>query len=181
MKIVYIDRDGVINKFPGRYLYVTSLDGFEILPGVAVAIRKLKEAGYKTVVVSNQQGVSKGVYSQNVLDEITEKMKLELGKEGVLPDDIRYCVHLVEEDCDCRKPKTGNLSEIRGIDSEELSEAYFVGDAKSDIRTAKNAGIKGILVLSGRTTAEEIDTWDDIKPDFVVNDLLEAVEKVILK
>ncbi|MBN1794137.1 MAG: HAD family hydrolase [Candidatus Omnitrophica bacterium] len=180
MKIVYLDRDGVINKFPGYGDYVKSWEEFEFLPRVPEALKKLKEAGFTVVVISNQSGVGRGIYSQGALDEITGRMKSALAKEGAVIDDVRYCIHASDEQCACRKPNTGLFAELRSLGKDVLDRLYFIGDARSDIETAKNAGIKSILVLSGRSTILDAEGWET-KPDWIAYDLLDAVQTVILK
>ena len=180
MKIVYLDRDGVINKFPGYGNYVKNWQEFEFLPYVPEALKKLKEAGFTVVIVSNQAGVGRGIYSQETLDEITENMNDMLKKDGIILDAVRYCVHAPDAQCACRKPNTGHLPELESLEQDVLDHLYFVGDARTDMETAKNAGIKSIMVLSGRSTITDAEEWE-VKPDYIAHDLLDAVETIILK
>ena len=182
-KVVFLDRDGVINKYPGHFQYVTSWDEFSFLPNVKAALRRLHKEGYKIFVVSNQAGVSKGVYSQKSLDTITENMLEELNKEGAALDGVYYCTHRPEDNCPCRKPKTGLIERAFSQLQSETKDrgrglAYFVGDSILDMQTGKAAGLKTILVFSGRETPENKDSWSII-PDFTARDLSEAVDIIL--
>ncbi|HOU36465.1 MAG TPA: HAD-IIIA family hydrolase, partial [Candidatus Omnitrophota bacterium] len=104
-QVVFLDRDGVINEYPGRYKYVTSAQGFRLLPGVREALARLVSAGFRLFIVSNQAGVAKGLYTRDALDEINALMLRQLGPE-VRFENIFYCTHLPEAQCGCRKPGT---------------------------------------------------------------------------
>ena len=107
MNVVFLDRDGVINKYPGDTKYVNSWQEFYFLPGVKQALRKLTESGYRIFILSNQAGVAKGMYSQQGLDEITANMLREVNEAGGSICGVYYCVHRDEDNCSCRKPKIG--------------------------------------------------------------------------
>ncbi len=182
MKIIFLDRDGVINKDPGNRDYVKSWDEFYFLPRAIEALKKLTDKGYEIVVISNQAGVNKGLYSQRDLDEITKNMLKRIEKEGAKIKAIYYCIHQDEDNCDCRKPKIGlfkkALNELGISHCEITNPAYFIGDGLADIEAGKSAGYKTILLLCGKSNAEDIENWQ-IKPDYVVRDLWEAVNLVI--
>ncbi|MDD5044293.1 MAG: HAD family hydrolase [Candidatus Omnitrophica bacterium] len=183
MKAVFLDRDGVINKYPGDFQYVTSWKQFQFLPGVKEAIKKLTQAGFKIFVISNQAGVSKGLYSEEGLNTITRNMLAEIKKEGGSINEVFYCTHLEENNCACRKPKTGLIDlAIKKLNKENLSmdfsHSFFVGDTIRDIRTGKSAGLKTILVFSGKEKAENKENWQ-ISPDFVASDLKSATEIIL--
>lgn len=183
MKAVFLDRDGVINEYPGDFQYVTSWGDFRFLPGVKPALKCLNDAGFQLFIISNQAGVSKGVYAQEELDLITKNMLSDLKVEGVHIREVYYCIHRQEENCSCRKPKTGmiekaiekNKKEGLGID---LDESYFIGDTIRDIETGKAAGLKTILLFSGKEKEANKDSWQP-KPDFIAIGLKEAVEIII--
>jgi len=150
MKAVFLDRDGVINKYPGDKLYVTSLKKFRFLPGVKKAIALLTNAGFEVFVVSNQAGVGRGIYSQRTLDAITAKMLFDIEKAGGKVTKVYYCTHRKDAGCSCRKPKPGMLQKAAREFKFSLRKTYFIGDTVRDIFAAKNAGSKPILVLSGK-------------------------------
>jgi D-glycero-D-manno-heptose 1,7-bisphosphate phosphatase len=175
MKVVFLDRDGVINKYPGDRLYVTSLKKFRFLPRVKQAVALLTGAGYKIFVASNQAGVGRGIYAQTTLDRITLKMLERIQKQGGKIDKVYYCTHRKEAACFCRKPKPGLLRAAAKEFKFNLKNAYFIGDTVRDIFTAKNAGCRSILVLSGKEKLANRKNWQ-VKPDFVFFDLLAAAK-----
>lgn len=177
MKIIFLDRDGVINRDPGFGGYVISWQEFEFLPGSLEALKKLNQARYEVIVISNQAGVAKGLYTLKDLDVMTKNMLKEVEKAGGKIRSVNYCIHQDEDDCNCRKPKTGLLVQaVKGLNI-DFAGTFFVGDNRRDVLAAKAVGAKSIFVLSGNTELEELD----VQPDFVAKDLLEAVEKVVLR
>lgn len=178
MKTVFLDRDGVINKYPGDRLYVTSLRKFRFLPRAKKAIALLSKAGYKIFVASNQAGVGKGTYTQRTLDVITAKMLEGIEQAGGKITKVYYCTHRKEAGCRCRKPKPGLLKKAAREFKVDLKEAYFVGDTLRDVLTAQAAGCKSILVLTGKEKLANQKNWE-VKPDFVFKDLLEAVKFLV--
>ena len=183
MKVIFLDRDGVINKYPGDFEYVKFWREFHFLPKVKLALKKLNEARFKIFVVSNQAGVSKNIYSQENLDFITKNMLKELKDEGIEISEVYYCTHRQEDNCSCRKPNTGLIEEALNKLKKEghkvkLEKSYFVGDTIRDIETGKKAGLKTILVFSGKEKPENKDAWQ-FSPDFTASDLYEAVQEII--
>jgi D-glycero-D-manno-heptose 1,7-bisphosphate phosphatase len=180
----FIDRDGTINVDVG---YLASPDGLEIYPGAAPAIRLINDAGLKAVVVTNQSGIARGLYTEQILDSIHDRLRLDLAKDGARIDAIYYCPHHANLgqppyrlNCDCRKPRPGLLfraAQEHGID---LSRSYVIGDKASDINLAKNVGAGSALVLTGygRRTLDNPQFLTS-KPDLVAADLLEAVERIL--
>jgi len=180
-KLVFLDRDGVINKDPGGWVpssYVTNVDEFIFLPGSVEAIKKLCNSGYEIIVVSNQAGLSKGHYTKKTLDKITAKMIGELKKYGGTLKKVYYCIHQNSDNCACRKPKTGLFEMAKKELDTEIAGSYIIGDGKRDIEAGKKVGLKTILLLSGKTKAKDIDEWE-IKPDFVFKNLLAAVNFIL--
>jgi len=177
MKIIFLDRDGVINRDPGFGGYITSWKEFEFLPGSLEAIKKLNQAGFEITVISNQAGVAKGLYTLKDLDDITKNMLGEIEKAGGKIRSVHYCPHRDEDNCDCRKPKTGLFSHAAKGLQVNFADTFFVGDNRRDVLAGKAIGCKTIFVLSGNTKLEKLD----VRPDFVARDLLEAVDKIVLK
>jgi D-glycero-D-manno-heptose 1,7-bisphosphate phosphatase len=179
MKIIFLDRDGVINRYPGDKKYVTRIKDFHLLPGVLAALKKLTEQRFKISVISNQAGVSKGVYSRDKLDAITNVMLKKIEKAGAKLDGVFYCIHRKEENCACRKPGTGLIKKAMGGRKVKVSDsAYFIGDTIIDMQAGKRAGLKTILVFSGKEKQRNQSLWE-VRPDFVAKDLL-AATKIIL-
>jgi len=177
-KIIFIDRDGVINKDPGGWTehnYVTRWEEFRFLPGAKEALKMLCDGGYDIIIISNQGGVSKEYFSAVALEKITRKMLREIETAGAKIRKTYYCIHQDKDNCDCRKPKTGlfrQAEEELGIKAEG---SYFIGDGKTDVEAGSRAGLKTVLLLSGKTPSADIEEWA-VKPDHVFKDLLEAVK-----
>ncbi len=177
-KIVFLDRDGVINEFPGNGNYVTKLKDFHFLPRSLEAIRILTEKGYTIFVISNQAGVARGFYTKEKLKAINNYMLKEIKKAGGKIKRVYYCTHSSDAGCDCRKPNIGNLRKALKLVNRTIrysQNKFFVGDTKSDILTGYRAGCNTILVLSGRASRRNVRWWG-VKPDFIVKDLYEATK-----
>jgi D-glycero-D-manno-heptose 1,7-bisphosphate phosphatase len=175
---VFLDRDGTINEQMG---YINHVSRFVLLPQAIPAIRRLKDAGLKVVVVTNQSGAARGYYPPFLVEEVHDYMKHLLAAGGAPLDGIYACLHGPDEGCPCRKPKPGLIIQAsRDLDL-DLSCSYVVGDRYDDLETAANAGLKGILVLTGYGLGEYeyfSHTWK-VKPAHVAPDLLEAAAWII--
>jgi D-glycero-D-manno-heptose 1,7-bisphosphate phosphatase len=177
MRYLFIDRDGVVNKDPGGWTktnYVTEWKDFHFVPGTLEALKKLKEKGIKVIVASNQGGVNKGLYLREQLDKVNESMLKEIEKNGGDVEEVFYCIHRDEDNCNCRKPKPGMLEDASKKYGIDPKTTYFVGDDKKDILAGRSAGCKTVLVLSGKSSREDAAKWEE-KPDYIFKDLLEAV------
>ena len=178
MKVVFLDRDGVINEFPGNGNYVTKVKDFHFIPGVLGAIQRLTQSGYKIFVVSNQAGVGKGVYSLDKLRRIDRHMIRHVEKAGGKIRKSFYCTHRSDAGCLCRKPGIGLLKKaLKSLNKTiaHAQKAYFVGDTEGDIKTGHNAGCKTIFALSGREDRRYMRKWE-VKPDHIVKNLNAAVD-----
>jgi len=183
LKIIFMDRDGVINKDPGgwtKYNYVTEPNEFHFLPGALKALKLLHANRIRVVIISNQAGVSKGCFTKDMLSRVNSKMCDEIGKAGGAIDDVYYCIHKDEDNCACRKPKTGMLEKALAKYRLNPKNTFMVGDSKVDVMAGRGAGIKTIFVLSGKATAEDMKKWE-VKPDYCFGGLLEAVEWILNK
>ncbi|MCG2711864.1 MAG: D-glycero-beta-D-manno-heptose 1,7-bisphosphate 7-phosphatase [Candidatus Omnitrophica bacterium] len=178
-KVIFLDRDGVINR--DRSDYVRSWTEFDFLPNVFTALRRLTELGYKIIIISNQAGIAKGLYTEASLAEMTEKMLERIRRNSASIHAVHYCNHRDEDNCSCRKPKTGLFKQALLGKSVDLKETFYIGDSQRDIETGLNLGCKTILVLSGQTKTEQDVANFKFRPDFVAVDLLDAVESVIEK
>ena len=153
-KTIFLDRDGTINKYVG---FLRKEEEFELLPGVAEAVKKINESGYLAIVVTNQPVIARGEVTFEGLETIHNKMETLLGKEGAYLDGIYFCPHHphsgyegeVKElkiECDCHKPKPGMLLKAVEDLNIDLSQSYMVGDGENDIKAGKAAGCKTVLV-----------------------------------
>ncbi len=178
LKIVFLDRDGVINVFPGHGKYVTKVKDFHFLPRSLDAMKMLSDAGYTIFVVSNQAGVGRGIFSQDKLNRITRKMINGVENAGARIKKVYYCTHRPDAGCSCRKPDIGSVRRaLKSVDKtlDSARKTYFVGDTKQDIETGYNAGCKTIFVLSGRENRRYMNGWI-VKPDYIVKDLYDAAK-----
>lgn len=173
VKAVFLDRDGVINE---QVHYLSSPDDFRFLPRAVEALKKLSESEYKIVVISNQSGVARGLFTRETLEKITDKMLYGLEKEGVRVDGVFYCTHHPDEKCGCRKPETGLIDEASKELGIEADGSYFIGDMTTDIACGRNAGLKTILVETGNAGR---DKRTDSKPDYKADDLYDAVDIIL--
>jgi D-glycero-D-manno-heptose 1,7-bisphosphate phosphatase len=178
MKVIFLDRDGVINKYPGDKLYVTSLRKFRLLPGVKKAIALLSKSGFKIFIASNQAGVGRGIYSQKTLDAITAKMLSDIEIAGGKITKVYYCTHRKDAGCSCRKPKPGLLKKAAKEFKFSLKGAYFIGDTMQDILTAHAARIESILVLTGKERLKDRNSWE-VNPNHLFRSLIEAAKFII--
>ncbi len=154
MKLVVLDRDGVINQ---DALFVKSPFEWKPLPGSLEAIAKLTQAGYKVVVATNQSGVGRGLFDMGTLNQIHVKMQKAAQDVGGRIDAVFYCPHPKDVGCNCRKPATGLFDEIAERYQTSLAGVACVGDGLRDCEGAAAAGGQPILVLTGkglRTQAE---------------------------
>lgn len=146
-KAIFLDRDGTINKMVG---FVTKPEQFELIPGVAEAIRLINKSGYLAIVVSNQPVIARGDCTFEELQTIHDKMETELGKEGAFVDAIYICPHHTDKgfsgerpeykcNCNCRKPKPGLLLQAAENFNIDLSQSYMIGDSDSDVKAGNNA------------------------------------------
>ena len=178
--IVFLDRDGVICRYFAND-FTKSWEEFEFLPGAREALKLLNQAGARVVIISNQSGVNKGIYSAKDLKQIDRRMAEAVTASGGRIDASFYCPHTSEEACFCRKPGTGlvtkAVSELH-LNPKE-SAAYFAGDSETDIITGHRAGLITILILSGQTVlAKETESWT-IKPDHIAPDLMGALKYIL--
>jgi len=148
MKLIILDRDGVINFDSAQF--IKSPDEWKPIPGSLAAIARLNHAGYRVVVATNQSGVGRGLFEMDTLNAIHEKMLKALAQIGGRIDAIFFCPHTSADNCACRKPKPGMLIEISNRFNTNLSGVPAIGDALRDLEAAVTVGAKPILVLTGK-------------------------------
>jgi D-glycero-D-manno-heptose 1,7-bisphosphate phosphatase len=180
----FIDRDGTLNEDIG---YVSTPDELVLYPWAAEAVRLVNESGFKAIVITNQSGIARGMYSEQTLGAIHERLIAELARDGARIDAVYYCPHHPEigaadyrKACDCRKPRTGMLDEAASEYNIELTRSFVIGDKSSDILLAENAGAQSALVLTGygRETLAHPERWP-CQPSFVAENLLLAVRQIL--
>ena len=179
-KVVFLDRDGVINKDSPDY--IKSWPEFIFLPKSIAAITHLTLNGFTIIIISNQSAVSRKIISVESLEYIHAMMKKAVMSRGGDIKDIFYCPHLPEDGCDCRKPKPGLIYKAQKKYKIDLADSVMVGDRAKDIECAKNAGCGGsVLVLTGNRSSTErnILKKKNILPDYSATDLYETVDWII--
>ena len=184
-RAVFIDRDGTLSEEVG---YINHPERFRLFPYAGQAIRHLNENGWLAIVTTNQAGVARGYFDEQMIETVHQGMEKELAKENARLDAIYYCAHhpSVGEppyrlDCDCRKPKPGLVTRAATDFDIDLENSWMVGDRYSDIQLARNAGVKSAFVLSGYGRGEwehQRESWTE-QPDMVGNDLLEVVLNIV--
>ena len=151
---LFLDRDGVINmKLDGRY--VRNFEEFEFMPGVELAIANLSKIFKRILIVTNQQGIAKGIMSAEDLNSLHKNMLQQLKTTGGTIEKIYYCPHLDAEDCKCRKPNTGMMEQaIIDFPDLENENSYLVGDSDSDITTGNEMCLITVKVDNEYTLAK---------------------------
>jgi len=173
----FIDRDGTLIEDKH---YLADPDKIAFLPGALDGVKRLKQAGYLIVIVSNQSGVARGFFPTIAVDRVHERLTRLMTDAGCPPDDTRFCPHLPDgddpayrEDCQCRKPKPGMLEDAARALKIDMKRSYMIGDKQSDIQCGRAAGTAAVLVRTGEGTETEKNLPDHsyLRPDFIGNDL----------
>ena len=182
---LFMDRDGTVSEEVG---YVNHPSRFRLFPYTAEAIKLLNDSGWLAIVVTNQAGVARGYFAEEVILKIHEHLRRDLETSAAKVDAIYYCAHhpSVGEppyrlDCDCRKPRTGLIDRATADFEIDVERSWVVGDRYSDIELARNAGLHSAFVLSGYGRGEweyQRASWK-LEPDAVGETLLDVVRIVI--
>ncbi len=171
---VFLDRDGTTNRDTG---YIKTPDELQIFPGAVEAVARLKQAGARVVMITNQSGVGRGLFSIETLGAIHARLRAVFEAGGVPFDGLYYCPHHPDDGCACRKPGTAMVERAVADLGLDVSHAYVVGDQRRDIDLARRIGAKGILVTTGPTSAQALEELrqEGAAPDYVATDLGQAV------
>jgi D-glycero-D-manno-heptose 1,7-bisphosphate phosphatase len=184
-RAVFIDRDGTLSEEVG---YINHQSRFRLFPYAATAVKHLNENDWLAIVTTNQAGVARGYFPEEMIKTVHAMMINELESGGAKLDAIYYCPHHpsigdppYRVDCDCRKPKPGLIAQAAREFGINLPESWMVGDRYSDVELARNAGVKSAFVMSGYGQGEwehQQASWT-LKPDLVAVNLLAAVEAIV--
>jgi D-glycero-D-manno-heptose 1,7-bisphosphate phosphatase len=155
MKLIILDRDGVINYDSDQF--IKSPQEWRPIEGSLEAIALLNQFGWRVVVATNQSGVGRGLFDMDTLAAIHEKMHRSLAQTGGRIDAIFFCPHAADSKCACRKPKPGMLLEIASRFNVDLADVPVVGDSLRDLQAADAAGAQPVLVRTGKGTRTEAD------------------------
>lgn len=155
-KVIFLDRDGIINQH--RPDYVKRLSEFAILPDVASNLCRLQSAGFTLIIVTNQSAISRGILKVEELEKIHDFMVTELAKQRCRIDGIYYCPHIPEENCKCRKPKTGLMEEaISDFGPIDSPRSWIIGDCDSDIQAGINLGLQTVKITTNGSLNPAVD------------------------
>ena len=186
-RAIIMDRDGTVCEEVG---YVNHVSRVRLLARSAAAIRRANEAGFQTVVVTNQAGVARGYFDEHLVDEVHDRVREMLASDGARLDGLYYCPHHPEvgaapyrKACDCRKPRPGMLLRARDEMGIDLARSYMIGDSVRDIEAGHRAGTTTVLVLTGYGRGEleyQSQGWS-VKPAHVADDLLDAVTWILAR
>jgi D-glycero-D-manno-heptose 1,7-bisphosphate phosphatase len=184
-RAVFIDRDGTISEEIG---YVNHPSRYRVFPYSAEAVRLLNQNGWLAILVTNQAGVARGYFCEEMIHSVHEILRRELAQGGAHLDAIYYCPHHptageppFRQDCDCRKPRPGLIQRAARDFEIDLAQSWMIGDRYGDIELARRAGTKSAFVLSGYGIGEwefQRATWKH-QPDLVAEDLLAAVREIL--
>lgn len=168
---IFLDRDGVLTE---EKSYVCSLEELSIFPYAKECIKRIKEKGYYAIVITNQSGIARGLFTEEILQEINMYLIEEINVDA-----IYYCPHHTNgkiekyrKKCNCRKPEVGMLEKAQKDFQIDMEKSYLVGDRASDILTGKKAGLKTILLESGYGTKR---LEQNVKADYTFNDLRDII------
>lgn len=182
---VFLDRDGTVSEEVG---YINHLSRYKLFPWTAEAIKRLNEAKLKAILITNQAGVARGYFTEDLIWKVHEKLTLELAESGARLDGIYYCPHHPSAgqapyrvNCDCRKPKPGLIYKAAQEHEVDINLSFMVGDKYTDVELAQRIGMKGVMTMTGYGIGEyeyQRQTWPKT-PDKIAKDLLEAVDWII--
>lgn len=164
-KAIFLDRDGVINVDKN---YVHKISDFEFIEGSVAALKNFKEMGYKLIIITNQSGIGRGFYTIEDYKKLKKEIDRSIKVAGIKIDAEYFCPHSPDDRCRCRKPGTYLIEKAVKRFNIDISESYFVGDKTSDIRAGKDAGLKSVLVKTGKAGK---DKRYYVNPDFMFDDL----------
>ena len=170
-KAIFLDRDGTIAR---DVPYCCRPEDFELLPTVPEAIRLLNQNGFKIVVITNQSGIARGYFTEEILAQIHNKMEQDLARGGAVLDAIYYCPHHPDDGCSCRKPKTALFLKAAKELEINLGLSYVVGDMQIDVDAGKALGCKTVLVTTGPQSLIPNPQSLINPPDYIADSLLEA-------
>ena len=176
MKLVILDRDGVINFDSDRF--IKNPDEWKPIPGSLEAIARLNQAGFRVVVATNQSGIGRGLFDMAMLNSIHDKLYRSLAHVGGRIDALFYCPHSADLNCQCRKPRSGMFEEIGRRFNTALLGVPSIGDALRDLQAAQAVSAQPILVLTGKGQKTQ-ETGGLPEGTLVFSDLAAAAKQVI--
>ncbi len=170
---IFLDRDGTINE---EIEYLHDPKKFKLIKNAGEGLKQLQDMGYYLIIITNQAGIGLGYFTVEDFFKVNKAMFKALAPYNVIIDRIYFCPHSINDNCNCRKPKIGFIERAKDELNIDLKNSFFIGDKTVDIMTAKNAGIKSILVKTGHAGKDKVY---DVEPDYIVNDLKDAAQLIL--
>jgi D-glycero-D-manno-heptose 1,7-bisphosphate phosphatase len=168
-KIIFLDRDGVINK-EKNYLY--QKEDFNFIEGIFDACRYFQSIGYQLIVVTNQSGIARGYYLEEDFHKLTKWMLKKFKEKNIKILDLFFCPHGPESSCNCRKPKPGMLLEAKEKYNIDMENSWMIGDKEADVGAANAAGIENTILVK---TGHEIDEANS-NAKFILKSMWNTIE-----
>jgi D-glycero-D-manno-heptose 1,7-bisphosphate phosphatase len=175
---VFLDRDGTIAEEVGD---LNHIERFRMFPFTGPAVRRLNQAGFAVIVVTNQPGIARGFFPERLVQEVSQRIHRELRALDAQVDAVYYCPHTSADNCECRKPRTGMLERAAREHRLIVPGSFVVGDRYSDVELAFQARCKSVFVRTGYGRGEEAWHGKDWprQPDAIVDDLAQAVNWIL--
>jgi histidinol-phosphate phosphatase family protein len=172
VRAVFLDRDGTIAP---DVPYCSHAEDFQLYPEAGLAIKLLKENGFKVIVITNQSGIARGYFTEETLGKIHNKLRNELKRCHTELDAIYYCPHHPDDGCECRKPDTALFIKAAKDNNIDYKSSFVIGDMPLDIIAGEKMGCKTVLIHHGNTNSAR----HAIKPDYVASDMLDAARWIL--
>ncbi|MDO9549315.1 MAG: HAD-IIIA family hydrolase [Candidatus Marinimicrobia bacterium] len=176
-KAVFLDRDGTLNA--DSVHYIKSADEFHLFNYTADALRILTRLGYMNILITNQSALGRNMITVKEIENIHLRLKTAIRRVGAEIHGIYYCPHLPDDNCECRKPKIGNLEKAIRDFNIDIGKSFFIGDSFKDIQTGAAVGCRTIFVRTGidSSSIKTLKKWNP-RPDFIAENLLEAAQLI---
>jgi len=171
-RAIFLDRDGTMAI---DVVYCSRPEDFKLFPLAARAVKLLNDHGYKVIVVTNQSGVARGYFTEDMLEKIHQKMQEDLAKEGAIVDGIYHCPHHPDDKCKCRKPEPEMVLRAVSEHDIDLQRSFVVGDKQMDVQLGKRVGCRTVLIAPDAGG----DEARPFSPDYVAPDLYQAAQWII--
>ena len=174
MKVIFLDRDGVINQEIG---YLHKSKDFKFIDGVFEACKSFQSLGYKLIIITNQSGIARGYYQEEDFHILTKWMLVQFENEGVDILDIFFCPHGPKSTCKCRKPQPGMLLEARDKYTINMEDSWMIGDKEVDVGAANAAGVNNTILVKSGHRVDEMNT----KAKFILESIKETTQIICTK
>jgi len=168
---IFVDRDGTLIE---EVNFLSRVEELRLFDSSASAVRALKEAGYLVIVVTNQSGIGRGIYTESAMHQIHQQIQIDLG--GMI-DEFYFCPHLPDEGCLCRKPGLGMIERAQRDFDIDMERSWMIGDKKIDVETGINGKLRTAMVLTGYGTIHQFQL--NMKPEIISDNFGEAAIKIL--